>query len=181
MLASDGKKNSYDYNYSQLATWKSLADNGDVRLQNFVFTTTEKFLIDFDLARPEGSSYPVGYNVYNERHTGAKATLSMLKIHDRFSIAYSSAEGSNILSVEVPLSMIIGELESLNLQRMHAFWYSIILIGLFHLVCFIIIYPISHFTHLIHTLHSFISSISPGLFLSPISHFTHFDLIFFLQ
>jgi hypothetical protein len=62
--------------------------HADIRLCNCIFTGNNSFLIDFDLAREIPAKYPIGYVNYDERHHNACSASSMLKIHDRYSIAY---------------------------------------------------------------------------------------------
>lgn len=102
-----------------LKTLKILHDenivHGDIRLCNLVFTATEGFLIDFDLARTEGCNYPVGYKFYkNQRHNEARSSRPMKKFHDRFSLSYimkSAGVEDSIADPNVPLSLIIETLE----------------------------------------------------------------------
>ena len=63
--------------------------HGDIRCANIIFSETDdkSYLIDFDLARTEGSSYPSGYNVFSVRHSEAREGNAMLKDHDRYSLA----------------------------------------------------------------------------------------------
>ena len=84
-----------------------------------VFTEQESFLIDFDLARPKGNLYPMGFQpheVYSERHEGAKGGHLMKTLHDRHSISYiimKSVGGSGkIVDTNIPLGEIIEDLKS---------------------------------------------------------------------
>lgn len=62
--------------------------HGDVRPANLVFTESEGYLIDYDLARKEGTPYPESYQrIESYRRIDAVATRKMKKIHDRFSLA----------------------------------------------------------------------------------------------
>ncbi len=63
--------------------------HGDVRLANLVFGNDGKgYLIDFDLARLEGTRYPRGYESnFVVRHDRAFVGIKMCKSHDRHSLA----------------------------------------------------------------------------------------------
>ena len=63
--------------------------HGDVRLMNIVFQKNTSYLIDYDLASKEGSSYPCGYNHhFKERHLQALGRWPMCKQHDRHSLLF---------------------------------------------------------------------------------------------
>ncbi len=62
--------------------------HGDVREDNIIFTDDGvSHLIDFELARKEGTRYPVCYvNTFEERHDHAQADAIMKKDHDVYAI-----------------------------------------------------------------------------------------------
>ncbi len=63
--------------------------HGDIRLANLVFGSDGNgYLIDFELARPEGRVYPRSYehDLYI-RHKSAHSGMEMYKSHDRHSLA----------------------------------------------------------------------------------------------
>ena len=63
--------------------------HGDVRLQNIVFTKKDSVLIDFDLAKKEGETYPSGYNCeFEGTHPDTTLHGEMLKSHDIHSVLY---------------------------------------------------------------------------------------------
>ena len=67
--------------------------HGDVRMANLVFGGNEdtSWIIDFDMANREGTSYCPGYKSKSadipERHEDARESKPMLPSHDRYSLA----------------------------------------------------------------------------------------------
>jgi hypothetical protein len=64
--------------------------HGDLLPRNMLFAPREPeaWLIDFDLSRPEGQPYVLGYNTnFEERHREARPGQPMMKVHDVHSLA----------------------------------------------------------------------------------------------
>ncbi len=62
----------------------------DIRNENIIFNEEQNqmYLIDFDLANPEGTSYPVFYNSrLLNRHAEARIDEPMCIYHDKFSMS----------------------------------------------------------------------------------------------
>ena len=106
--------------------------HGDIRPQNLIFFADTSYLIDYDLAGPEGSRYPVGYKDssfegFNMRHPKAKPCCIMNKSHDRHALhkimneRYSSSECAGILdkllNPQVRLSNLAEELEKIRIDE----------------------------------------------------------------
>ena len=65
--------------------------HGDMRKENIIFGAddedTTSYLIDFDMAKQEGATYPKGFKYFeNLRHEEAREGNAMKKEHDRFSL-----------------------------------------------------------------------------------------------
>ena len=63
--------------------------HGDIRKENIIFATNKctSYLIDFELAKAEGSRYPSGYRYYKEfRYQNAREHYPLWKEHDRYSL-----------------------------------------------------------------------------------------------
>ena len=84
--------------------------HGDIRLINIVFNEGRSYLIDFDLARAEGDSYPSGYQPFPVRHPEAVEEWVMKKQHDRWSLGelIRRTAGAKIDKI----SKIIGDLNA---------------------------------------------------------------------
>lgn len=91
--------------------------HGDIRSENIIHSFDGKsYLIDFDLAKPEGELYPENYNYLGilERHEYAQERHPMLKEHDRFSLHKVMQRSNLVLPASQSVVAKVKSLESLD-------------------------------------------------------------------